>query len=498
MNMIDKLKHLDNVEEYTFKRDAYYKLQKVIDEGTYRIIGLTGPRRCGKTIIFKQLKETYGDKAVYINCKQESEDSIDEVFVRIYKDEPGMIFLLDEVTYIDNFDSYIGALDSELHHATVVVTGSQSAAISRMLSINFASMAYDYRIGFLTFNEYLRFIGKIDLGELRFSQILDIESLHGISITEQDCYDFVYGGYSFNTAIQGMRSYLKGCLDETVQSCKTSMQGLGNYLVKDIEVSNILTVMYALLFKLHNNVGTDKLMTDGLYRAEKHYLKVEQGIRLNSEVYESTVSSLLKQYYLTATNYDSVLLRKCVAFLRECDLIVFTLHYPEGQSRRKVLQWLNGDLIMSFDDVMSICNITFKYPNFVSICLRELSNKIENIMGIGKESLLTRGIFGSIIECEVKRYMSAISESRFIYDLFRESSNTESPGEVDYYDPILSLAVEITVKNKSVKDTHFGKFECCRDAIRILLSKDKLDVLDNGIIRIPYYTFLAVISSSVI
>ena len=58
---------------------------------------------------------------------------------------------------------------------------------------------------------------------------------------------------------------------------------------------------------------------------------------------------------------------------------------------------------------------------------------------------------------------------------------------VDYVNVIDHTAVEITIANKSLKETHFDclpdDYKCC------LLTKDKTDVVQN-IQCIPYYDFI--------
>ena len=48
------------------------------------------------------------EQYIYINCKKEDEDAVEDVFSAIYKDKPGTIFLIDEITYLQNFDAYVG------------------------------------------------------------------------------------------------------------------------------------------------------------------------------------------------------------------------------------------------------------------------------------------------------------------------------------------------------------------------------------------------------
>lgn len=501
MSMLDELSRL-NVEDYPFKRDAFYQIEDMIKHKRFKVVGLLGPRRCGKTVIFKQLTERFSSQAFYLNCKYASEDEIEDIFVEIYKDDPNKIFLLDEITYIQNYDKYVGMLDYGISKTTVIVTGSQSAAIERMLWLNFASMAGYVRLGFLTFNEYLRFTGKIQLNDLAFRQIFDIDTLRELNITEQDCYDFVCSGYSFNQVISDPREYLQGCLEETVLSCKNSMQGVGNGLVLDVSIDKVIDVMYAILFKLHNDMRSNSLFNSSFFAAEKHFLRVEKGVKLDTAAYEEALNRLLQSYYGKTTQLLADDLRDCIRYLRECGLIVFTEHYPD-QKDREIRRWLNGDISLSFNEVMTYCKLTFKYPIFVVVCLRDLNQELSKSgVIIQEKDLIPRGILGSIVECEVKRYMSTVKNGSIIYDLTNVYEGSDLNGvnsmpkaEVDYYDPILGIAVEVTVRNKALKETHFDKFELREGTTCILLSKDKLDVLENDVVRIPYYIFLAVISS---
>ena len=62
-----------------------------------------------------------------------------------------------------------------------------------------------------------------------------------------------------------------------------------------------------------------------------------------------------------------------------------------------------------------------------------------------------------------------------------------SGNEVDYVNVIDNTAVEITIADKSLKETHF---DCLPDDYKCnLLTKDKTDVVQN-IHLIPYYNFI--------
>lgn len=496
MSMIDEIRGLDvKIEErYPFKRDAYYDLQDIIDKSDLAVTCFTGPRRCGKSVVFMQLKEFYGDRAVLLDCKHKSMDDIMGVFHELRQPDNKKIYLIDEATYIEFYDSVIGELDLERLSSKVIITGSQSAALRRTVSLNFASAANYVSIGFLTFNEYLRYIGKVSGGEYKYSQIFgNLENLPECNFSEDDYYNFVYSKYAFTKPVMECREYLRGCLDETVISCNTSLQGTCAHELKDINVKTVITVMYALLFKLHSNVGSSSLVTDSLFKKTKHDYKYERGERLPSQLYEEAVSKVLEQYYKTARNLSAEELRLCIKFLHECDLLVFTVHYPDIDNEVYFTRWMSGSVRPNFDEALCHFGITFKYPMFVAACLFDLERELRaKGVEVNEGELLSRSLLGSATECEVKRYMSEIKQTDLVYDL-QISENGAIVSEIDYYDPIQQLAVEVSIRNKTYAETHFDSFDikACR---RILLSNDKLDCVNGDVQRVPYYLFLAMIS----
>ena len=54
--------------KYSFKRHMYYEIKDAIDKN--HVGFLLGPRKCGKTICLKQLKDYYKN-AVYVDVKSE-------------------------------------------------------------------------------------------------------------------------------------------------------------------------------------------------------------------------------------------------------------------------------------------------------------------------------------------------------------------------------------------------------------------------------------------
>lgn len=446
--------------KYTFKRDFYADVVHSIQKSRATIV--LGPRKCGKTVCLTQIKDRY-DNAEYVDFKQKTEKEGSDIFLRIQKsieDDEDKIYLLDEITYAPNPEKNICILaglfsEYDTKHMKVVFAGSQSLALERWGHIAFGGSAGFIRPNFLSYSEWLKY--------------------ERITEPSAESYErFLYGAMDFY-GFTSMKDYLQGCLDETILSnAKTSNYIYGNdcYLL-DADV--LLDVCYATLFTLHNHVANSTFMKNDYLKEDigVYFAKVCNELNLDSRIGDSFVSR-----YKSFERRDLKTLEQAFLFLRNCDLITVTpvvsdlSNVPDLEQEFKLISHGEKARINFKEDLFRDFNMCIKYPVFYIAILKDVL----------KEQMpthLPHGLLGSIMECQVRGMLPVRGAVEY------HNINDE---EIDYVNVIDRTAVEITIANKPLKETHFDclpdNYKCC------LLTKDKTDTIQS-IQRISYYDFIS-------
>ncbi|MCM1552473.1 MAG: hypothetical protein NC092_07250 [Butyrivibrio sp.] len=116
-------------------------------------------------------------------------------------------------------------------------------------------------------------------------------------------------------------------------------------------------------------------------------------------------------------------------------------------------------------------NISIKYPMFYAEILKEvlLDYMPDELKG---------DILGGIVECHVRGILS----QECCYEYHNEGH------EVDYVNFAEHKAIEISVRNKAIKDLNFDDLP--DTFTKILLTKDQDFTQADGLIRVPYYKFI--------
>lgn len=481
-------------ESYPFKRRMFYKLKDFIDKHPLNIAYVTGPRRCGKTVVLKQLREAYSDRAIYVNFKEGSDESILLEILQDAKEGKDTIYLLDEITSLDYFDTELMTLDTMLGKVKVILTGSQSHMLDMVCGINYATKAKKYSMGFLTFSEYLEYKGKTLLKDSNFVPTVERAGELMRDITADDYIDFIIQQYSFRDVIEDGNRYVRDCISESVISNRKAKRDRYSVVKSEISTEMILKVAYAILFKLHNNVDRGGLFEGtSLNLALKAYKKKDRTFPIAYALEQ--VKETLKLYYQETTRMSTLELTQSIRFLLECDMIVVSIKYDSEEPSRFTERYFlseiyNGRLCdMTADEILTEYDITFKYPLFIVTILFDLIDKIPDIRDINKRDFIFGSFLGSLLECEIKGYFSEFYGTNYLYKLYRRSEMKE----VDFYNISSRIAVEITCSNKSLQDVHFSTFREYDSLRKILLTKDINDEI-QGIRRIPYYIFAYTLS----
>lgn len=144
--------------EYKYRRCFCNTLEEQLKET--QIIFLLGPRKCGKTVALKQIDKD-NEKSNYTDIKMldsnEKAEYIDAIINSIKNDE-AVIYLLDEVTYLDKPELDIERIanayaDVSNDNTKIVFTGSQSIALNSWGNRSFSGNALFLKADFINYAE---------------------------------------------------------------------------------------------------------------------------------------------------------------------------------------------------------------------------------------------------------------------------------------------------------------------------------------------------------
>ena len=132
---------------------------------------LVGIRRCGKTVILKQIIDEIKEKKwmttiLYINFEYvEFEDLKDYKKLNTYikdkiKDKKVYYIFLDEIQNVDNFEVVVNSLRASIKNASIFITGSNSKLLSNELSTVLSGRYVLFNIYPLTYREYIELTKK--------------------------------------------------------------------------------------------------------------------------------------------------------------------------------------------------------------------------------------------------------------------------------------------------------------------------------------------------
>lgn len=148
-------------------RELYlHRIIPLIDKPFIKVI--TGIRRCGKSVILKQLIELFhesgikDEKIIYYNFESLVHVDIDG-YLKLYNEIKSKIvdnekyyILLDEIQEVPEWEKAINSLLSD-SNVDLYITGSNSKLLSSELSTYIAGRYVEFQISTLSFEEYLLF-----------------------------------------------------------------------------------------------------------------------------------------------------------------------------------------------------------------------------------------------------------------------------------------------------------------------------------------------------
>ena len=161
------------------KREMYLsRIRGFYDSDLVKI--LVGIRRCGKSVILKQIMDEIKENGIeenhilYINFEfVEFEDLKDYKKLNSYikekiKDNKKYYIFLDEIQNVEKFEIIVNSLRASLENISIFITGSNSKLLSNELSTVFSGRYVLFNIYPLTYKEYIELTGKDPKDEENF------------------------------------------------------------------------------------------------------------------------------------------------------------------------------------------------------------------------------------------------------------------------------------------------------------------------------------------
>ena len=161
------------------KREIYLsRIRGFYDSDLIKI--LVGIRRCGKSVILKQIMDEIKEKGIeedhilYINFEfVEFEDLKDYKKLNTYikekiKDNKKYYIFLDEIQNVEKFEIIVNSLRASLENISIFITGSNSKLLSNELSTVLSGRYVLFNIYPLTYKEYIELTGKDPKDEENF------------------------------------------------------------------------------------------------------------------------------------------------------------------------------------------------------------------------------------------------------------------------------------------------------------------------------------------
>lgn len=466
----------DTRGHYPFRRDFY---QDIKDSISSRVVTfLLGPRKCGKTVCMFQLNEDISC-SYYYNLKSMKDPQRDNLMLEIcnsIQKSCKRLYLVDEITYLEYPEIALQAIYDSMSKfpktdTRVVFTGSQSVALKSWADRYFCGCAGYVYADFMNYDEWLRYS-------------------HSSEATEESYLKFL-GEIDTFYDMPSIKEYLEGCLSETVISNEKALNVIFNNDCSGLTVDLLLDTLYAALINLHNNVGYSTFVNKGQFKKTLKFMLKD--IKVDAAA-EDQIDFLLCQRYNSFKGCTEENLRRALVFLYSCGLITFTTvgsDLKEDDIAQSLLQedYRCNNITHYKDRLFKEYNIFIRHPMFYMALVKYVIKEVT-------PKMISRSLLGSVVECHVR----ALLPQRGQYEFRALAEDGEQVG-IDYVNPSLSLAVEITVY-----DNHRNSF----DLLRKIEAKKPVEVRNNysfvmltqsieglrgDVMYVPYYKYIQLLSS---
>lgn len=158
--IVTQQKNTVRLPEGTVKREILDSIMGSLNDS--RVLIITGIRRSGKSTLLKQMIQNVKDYCYvnfederFIDFKAQDFESLNEVLIEIYNNPK--IYFFDEIQNIDKFELFVRRLQDQ--DKKVVITGSNSALLSRELGTRLTGRYKSFEVYPFSFKEFLSFNG---------------------------------------------------------------------------------------------------------------------------------------------------------------------------------------------------------------------------------------------------------------------------------------------------------------------------------------------------
>jgi len=445
------------------------------NDDEYTIALVAGIRKTGKTTALKQLQASYPG-ACYVDLTLRGLDF--NGVLDNFMDSSSELLLLDEIAYLsdyERFSQHLYDLSNGSYHKhkkfKVIITGSSLAHVMRLNSSKLGGgRARLFRLPPVTFVEYLYITGRINGYAYK-----DYEN-----VTSEDFADYLTLEGLTDLRIQFDDDYFRTFYDEVADG---NMNSSLSHSFVELEQDDLLNMSRLLAYKLSEpkRYWNTVIPGDGAIGGqEKESLrsigvKYSKGVDLSDALVTNSRDAVLQ---ISPKDRGRIL-----GFMLRAGLA--SVEYNQDSAEKEqipisgILHTLencisNGPLESLFKDV-SICLVT---PLFYS----RLGIDILNRLHVDVEHLCKGSLLGAMAEVYMRGAVAMLSKNTVMSTV---KLSYPELGEVDVYDFVSGLLLEITISNKPGRRVNAGKYFVDEELIRVCSSRDRPEVI-NGVTHIPY------------
>ncbi len=204
----------EQVKKFDKKRFLFSSL--VNDTGRH-FVGIVGPRGVGKTVLLRQLRLTYRDKALYVSMDSFDGDLF-EFATRCKRDLGINILFLDEIHFYESFSE---ALKQIYDFLNIRIFFSSSVSLSIFgTSVDLCRRVILKTLYPFSFREYLFFVNDVQIDPIKFEDLVEGRFDRSVLRFGKRFHDFLKGGifpFSLDEPF-GLLDILQSVVKKIIQS----------------------------------------------------------------------------------------------------------------------------------------------------------------------------------------------------------------------------------------------------------------------------------------
>ena len=462
----------------TKKRLMFYKLVDFIeDKKSESVALLSGLRITGKTTLLLQLKEKYGNRAIYVDTSKNVDvvDLVSDAFC----DESIKLILIDEISYLNDYETLCQMFFNQTHKpgdvVKVVITGSSPSHITMLSSSKLGARASLFRLPLLTFVEYLYFTGKIN-------NYYDYSNAINDDFAKYLRMDGMEFSEAAELAITFTENYFRAFYDEVEEGNRASRLTTSLIHLKENDLSNFINI---LAYKLSEPV-TYARTVDPDIGGQEHIHLIGQKIKVKKSAVDLS-DSIVQESAVAVGDMSISDIGRILHFLIKSGLAALEYNRTSlddsPASPSDILTALinaskKADLTNVFEKV-SICMVS---PLFYT----RIGEEILQLKGVDISHLYKGMLYGKMLEMYVRGAVCMLQNKTILstqkLDFYQKAGEGGGDmirlGEVDIWDKSLQLLCEITVSDKASSKVNISKYFLEAPLIRVCTSANK-DFFDN-------------------